>query len=185
MVDVIVVGRRGADFVKRNKLGNLVAEFANFENIASYNDIMPISKLSNELYLEKKYKEVIIIYSFFESSLKHTPVVEKILPISDEHIDMQNLWEKDENNIKNDYLFEPESQEIIEKILIQIIRTQLYGAILEANASEYASRMIAMKNATDNAKNLIDELSLLYNSIRQSSITAEIAEISNASEAMK
>jgi len=183
-LDIIAVGKFGASFVNRHKAGNLVAEFKGLDNEVHVENIIPISKLSNGEYLNGKYDKVVIIYSHFESSLKQTPVVKQILPIIDEHIDQTRLWAEPEND-SSEYKFEPDAQTVFDGILKQIIRTQIYGAVLEANASEHSARMVAMKNATDNAKNLIDELTLEYNSIRQNNITREIAEISGAAEAMK
>ncbi len=183
-VDVIAIGKRGADFVKKNNLGNIIAEFNGFENGVNFDQIIPISKLSNDEYLNKKYKKVVAIYSHFESLISHLPVAKQILPIVDSHIDEARLWQ-DTDQSKADYTYEPDAILIIETILSQIVRTQIYGAILEGNASEQSARMLAMQNATDNAQNLIKELTLLYNTVRQNSITAEISEIANAAEAMK
>jgi F-type H+-transporting ATPase subunit gamma len=182
--DVIAIGKRGAEFVKKYKTGKLIAEFSGFENNISIETVIPISKMTVGEYLSGKYDRVVVIYSHFESSLKQTPVIKQILPIVDEHIDKPELWEKTEENV-GDFKFEPDAQLILDGILKQVLRTQIYGAVLEANASEHSARMVAMKNATDNAGNLIDELQLLYNTIRQNSITNEIAEISGAAEAMK
>lgn len=181
--DVIAIGKRGAEYVKRYKTGNLVAEFAGFEDI-NIESTIPISKMTIGEYLEEKYDRVMIIYSHFESSLKQTPVVRQILPLTDEHIDKPELWEKREEN-DNDFKFEPTASEILDSILKQVLRAQIFGALLEANASEQSASMVAMKSATDNAGDLIDELQLIYNTVRQGNITSEIAEISGAAEAMK
>jgi F-type H+-transporting ATPase subunit gamma len=84
-----------------------------------------------------------------------------------------------------EYKIEPNPDQILEKLLYRFLRLQVYGAVLEANASEHSARMVAMKNATDNAGNLIDDLTLTYNTIRQNSITNEIAEISAGAESMR
>lgn len=183
-IDVIAVGKRGADFVKKNDLGTIVAEFNGFENGVDFTQIIPISKLSNGKYLNKKYQKVVVIYSHFESLISHLPVTKQILPIVDSHIDEARLWQEADQT-EADYTYEPDANQIIEMTLSQIVRTQIYGAVLEGNASEQSARMMAMQNATDNAQNLIKELTLLYNTIRQNSITAEISEIANAAEAMK
>ena len=137
-----------------------------------------------EEYLEYKYDKVVVIYSHFQSSLKQAPVARQLLPITDEHIDKPELWAKKEE-INNKFKFEPSAKEILDGMLKQVLSTQIFGAVLEASASEQSARMVAMKNATDNAGNLIDELQLIYNSVRQGNITREIAEISGAAEAMK
>ena len=184
-IDVISVGKVGAAYVKRYKLGNLIAEFKGFENNIAVEDIIPISKMTNEEYLNGKYDRVVIIYSHFMSSIKQIPVAKQILPITRDHIDNSDLWVSEDSSDDTEYKFEPDAATIIDRVLRQILRTQLFGAVLEANASEHSARMVAMKNATDNATDLVDELTLIYNSIRQSNITSEIAEISGAAEAMK
>ena len=184
-VDVIAIGKVGASFVNRYQTGNLVAEFKGFENNISVEDCLPIAKMTIEDYLAGKYDRVVLVYSHFVSSLKQTPVVQQILPISENHIDTENIWVPTETDDKTEYKFEPNAELVIDGVLRQILRVQVYGAILEANASEHSARMVAMKNATDNATDLVDELTLIYNSIRQGNITREIAEISGAAEAMK
>lgn len=183
--DVIAIGKVGAGYVNRYKIGKLIAEFKGFENNISIEDVVPISKLTNGEYLDGHYDRVVVIYSHFISSLKQTPVVKQILPIIEEHIDNPELWEKVEIDESIDFKFEPNPEAVIDGVLKQIVRSQILGAILEANASEHSARMVAMKNATDNATDLVDELKLVYNSIRQGNITSEIAEISGAAEAMK
>jgi len=209
--DVITIGKVGAAFVNRYKIGKLIAEFKGFENNFSLEDIIPISKLTVGEYLTENYDKVVIIYSHFVSSLKQLPVCKQILPITQEHIDHPEIWVSSETvilepngnstsriqsqdsrsgsrpveNDNTEFQFEPSPQAVVDGVLKQILRTQIYGAVLEANASEHSARMVAMKNATDNATDLVDELKLIYNSIRQDSITREIAEISGAAEAMK
>lgn len=184
--DIIAVGKKGAEFVNNYKIGRLIAAFDGLESNISFEDIVPISKLSNGEYLKGSYDKVVIIYSHFVSSLKQIPVVKQVLPLEKDHIDLPELWEQEDEKLDSlEYKFEPNPDEILEKLLYRFMRMQVYGAILEANASEHSSRMVAMKNATDNAGNLIDDLTLTYNTIRQNSITNEIAEISGAAEAMK
>jgi len=184
--DIIAVGKKGAEFVNNYKIGRLIAAFDGLESNISFEDIIPISQLSNGEYLKGSYDKVVIIYSHFVSSLKQIPVVKQVLPLEKDHIDLPELWEQEDGKFDSlEYKFEPNPDEILEKLLYRFMRMQVYGAILEANASEHSSRMVAMKNATDNAGNLIDDLTLTYNTIRQNSITNEIAEISGAAEAMK
>lgn len=182
-VDVIAVGKIGANFIQKTGTGNLVAEFPFLETGFDIANVTPIVKLTVDEFLNKKYDRVVAIYSHFESSLKQTPVIKQILPISDEHIDKPELWveKKPSDSV---YRFEPDAAKIFDAVLRQILEVQILGAILEANASRHSAQMIAMKNATDNASDLISELQLIYNTIRQNNITSEIAEISGAAEAM-
>lgn len=202
-LDIIAIGKVGANYVKRYRLGNLVAEFKGFENDFSIEDIVPISKLSSGEFLAGNYNKVVLIYSHFKSTLKQIPVVKQILPIAEDHIDHPELWESEKlsdvrsplsekndgklttENGKLEYKFEPNPDAVFDSVLRQILRTQVYGAVLEANASEHSARMMAMSGATENAKELIDDLTLSYNSVRQDSITRQISEIAGAAEAMK
>ena len=182
--DIIALGKKGAEFAKRYNVGKLIAEFPAFESNIEPADIIPVSKMSIGEYIKGNYDRVVIIYSHFQSSLKQVPVVQQLLPIREEHIDKTEIWAQQEVDL-GEYKFEPSADLVMEGILKQVLRTQIYGAVLEANASEHSARMVAMQSATDNAKELIDELRLLYNSVRQDSITREIAEISGAADAMK
>ncbi len=183
-VDIIAVGKKAAGYARKLAPGSLIAEFPGFEAGASYDDITPIAKIVLDDYINGKYDEAVAIYSHFQSSLKQSPVVKQILPITQEHIDIPELWEEQKDTEKIEYKFEPDPDTVLERILPQLVRVQIYGLILEANASEHSARMVAMKSATDNAKNLIDDLTLTYNTIRQDSITREIAEISGVAESM-
>lgn len=183
-IDIIAIGKKGAEYIKRYGIGNLIAEFPSLDEI-NYEEVIPIAKMAIDEYVAGKYGKVSIIYSHFVSSLKQTPVTKQVLPITPEHIDIPELWEKKLEFPQTEYKFEPNPDAVLERILPQFTRIQIYGAMIEGNASEHSARMVAMKNATDNAKNLIDELKLIYNSVRQGSITREIAEISGAAEAMK
>ncbi|MFA7253940.1 MAG: FoF1 ATP synthase subunit gamma [Patescibacteria group bacterium] len=184
-IDVIAIGKVGAGYVRKYQAGNLIAEFPSFENNVTVENIHPISKLAIGDYLAGNYDKVVLIYSHFVSSLKQIPVVQQILPVTDKNISAKDLWVAEESNTELEYKFEPNPQAVVEALLKQILGTQIFGAVLEGNASEHSARMVAMKGATDNAKNLIDELTLIYNSVRQDSITREIAEISGAAESMK
>ncbi len=184
-IDIIAIGKVGAEYVRKYGVGNLIAEFPSFENNITVENIHPISKLAIGDYLAGNYDNVTLIYSHFVSSLKQTPVVQQILPVTDEHITNPELWTAQDSNTEAEYKIEPDPQSVIEGLIKQILGTQIFGAVLEGNASEHSARMVAMKSATDNAKNLIDELTLIYNSVRQDSITREIAEISGAAESMK
>lgn len=183
-IDFISVGRKGSEQIKKISNGKLIAEFGGFGNEIEFDEVRPIAKMLINGYINKEYDQIVIIYSHFESSLKQTPVIKTILPITEEHIDMKELWQPAENSQQEYYLFEPSPDIVLDNILKQFISMQIFGAVLESNASEHSSRMIAMKNANDNAKELINDLQLTYNTIRQNSITREISEISAASEAM-
>jgi len=185
-LDLITIGQRGSQQIKKLPNGELIAEFSGFGKNVEFEEIQPVAKLIIDSYLGEKFDRIVLVYSHFESSLKQTPVLKQLLPITREHIDIPELWEGVElSDEKQEYLFEPDPDTILERILNQFVRVQIFGAILEANASEHSSRMVAMKNATDNAGELIEDLQLTYNSIRQDTITREIAEISAGAEALQ
>ncbi len=185
-LDLVSVGKKGSNFMKSTKDGELIAEFTGFGKEIEFEETTPIAKLLMDGYIKGNYDQVVVIYSHFESSLKQTPVVKQILPITREHIDIPELWEAiSEEKNDTEFKFEPNPDAVLDCILPQFVRMQIFGAILESNASEHSARMIAMKNATDNANELIEDLTLTYNSIRQNSITNQIAEIAGAAEAMK
>lgn len=189
VVDFITIGKKATDFAKRSQNGELVAEFPGFDNEVAYNNTTSISKIAIDDFLAGKYQKVLVIYSHFESSLRQISVVKQVLPITENHIDNPEVWEAEpsENDQKDiaEYKFEPSADEVLERLIPLFIRLQVYGAILESNSSEHSARMVAMKNATDNAKELIDDLTLTYNAVRQNSITSEIAEICAGAEAMR
>lgn len=193
-LDVVIIGSRAVEFVGKIKFGNIIASFDSQEDDVQYSKTTAISKMLIDGYAEKKYDKVLILYSHFVSSLAQKPVIKQLLPVSKEHLDLPEVWEirNERLEIRNEkmrderveYLFEPDPEEVLSQILPQFLKTQVYGAVLESNASEQSARMVAMKSATDNAGELIDELQLTYNSIRQDSITREIAEISAGAEAL-
>lgn len=183
-LDIIAVGKFSVKIAR--KLGlNIVAEFDGFENDITYEDTTAVSKLVIDDYLAKKYGKVTLIYSHFVSSLNQTPVSKQILPIVEKHIDNPEIWQQKTPEFwEVDYTYEPDLSQLLAQILPQFVRMQIFGAILESNASEQSARMVAMKNATDSAADIISDLTLTYNTMRQDNITREIAEISGAAEAM-
>lgn len=182
---LISVGKKGNDYFKRFKDLEVIAEFQDFGKEITYEETTPISKLLIDGFRNKEFDKVIMVYSHFESSLNQTPVIKQLLPITKEHIDIPELWEKKSEEMHNsEFKIEPNPDQVLDKIIPQFLRMQIFGAMLESNASEHSARMVAMKSATDNAKDLIDDLTLTYNTIRQNSITSEISEISAAAEAM-
>ncbi|MCX6806704.1 MAG: F0F1 ATP synthase subunit gamma, partial [Candidatus Berkelbacteria bacterium] len=127
-----------------------------------------------ENFLNQKIDQFYIIYSHWVSSFIQKPACIQILPVVQQ-----------EGAVSNDYLLEPSSKELLNTLLPQFIEVQIYQALLESKASEYSARMMAMKNSTENAKDLMDELYLTYHSLRQSAITSELTEMTVAKQAME
>jgi len=167
------VGKKGRVFIARTGK-DLKADFENTDTI-SFRQAKQLAKIITEAYLAGEIGEVYLVYPQFVSTLKQEPKKVKLLPMSLENIETVSTKE---------FLFEPSVDVLLDYLLIHHIETQIYQALLETKASEHSARMVAMKNATDNAKDLVEDLQLNYNQTRQDGITREILEIASASAAM-
>ena len=178
---IITLGNKGKQFVLKAYKDKLAADFPLPEKLTSFEDVAPIAKLIIDDFKAKKIDKVNIFYNHFYSSISQKPIEKQILPIPKSL--NENLETK--KRFFSEYKFEPNIDSILEVLLTSIIKIQLQQTILEATASEHSARMVAMKNATDNASDLIDDLTITYNTLRQAAITQEIAEISAGAEALK
>ena len=154
-------------------------------------DARDIAKMAMDEYVGKKYDKVVIFYTDFLSTIKQATKVRQILPISKVDLEkqiaeMDNLRkEYGVEELATEYKVEPSPKEVLQSIFPRLIEMQIYHAILESNASKEASRMLAMRNATDAANEMADDLTLAFNQIRQMKITQEIAEISAGRAALE
>jgi F-type H+-transporting ATPase subunit gamma len=172
----VTLGRKGEQFLIRSK-GNLIADFSDKKPFSQ--NIPALTTLITEGYLKKEYKEVYVVYNNFVSALSQEPTRKRILPISAfESVKKEELKEEKENDLE--FVIEPSIDQILDVLLFHYLENQIRDSILEAEASEYSAQMIAMKNATDNALELIDLLTLEYNKARQEKITFEIADMVTA-----
>ncbi|MCH8821044.1 ATP synthase F1 subunit gamma [Patescibacteria group bacterium] len=178
----IAVGKKASSYVARTGK-DLVADFSLSEK-PTLEDIRPISKLVIDGFLGGEFDQVHVLYTQFINTLQQEAKIQQVLPIIDEGI-LAELAKESEDQGKNEPIFEPNADTVLESILPQYILMELYHILLEAKASEHSARMVAMKSATDNANDLVDDLTLTYNSIRQSAITNEILDISTAQVAME
>ena len=178
----ITLGKKGRNFIARAG-HELIADFPLSEK-PDLADCRPIVGLIIREFLEKKADQVHVLYTEFGSTLKQIAVVRQLLPIIDEEI-IADLAKEAELLEKREPLFEPNPDTVLEAILPQYILMELYQILLEAKASEHSARMVAMKNATENAQELVDDLTLTYNGIRQEAITKEILDISTAAIALE
>jgi F-type H+-transporting ATPase subunit gamma len=128
-------------------------------------------KVLLDAYAEGKISAVYLSYTKFINTMKQEPVVERLLPLSDENL------KADEGQHGWDYIYEPDAQTVIDELLVRYVEALVYQAVAENMASENSARMVAMKSATDNAGNVIAELKLIYNKTRQAAITKELSEI--------
>lgn len=180
-VDFVTYGRKGRDFVIRSHK-EVLADFEKFDRTISTQDILPIAEFITKLYQSGKYQKVIIIYNHFVSTLLQKPTVKQLLPFASERVQgtadrVQPLHAEPSNQNPTDYLFEPDPTEVLNHLIPRIIESQIYQTILESEASEQSARMVMMKNATEAAGDLISDLTLTYNKLRQNKITTELAEI--------
>jgi len=184
----VALGRKGRDTLIRSK-ANLIAEFSNSAN-PSAADVHPIAQLAIDEYLSGAVDEVFIAYTDFINMLSQRPVVLSLLPLQpfetkDEIVAeyLKQTPHVSEGTIN--YEYEPNAAAILEEIVPRFTELQIYQAVLESQASEHAARMVAMRNASDNAKGLTDDLTLVYNKARQSAITSEILDIVGGANALQ
>lgn len=174
---IINVGRKGRDWMIRRGR-NVVAEFTGLDR-PTVDDIQPIARIITERFISGAVDEVSIIYARFHSTTNQRPVRVQILPVEPPEASAEG-----QSRYAN-FLFEPSPAEVLAAILPRYVEVQLYQALLESLASEHAARMIAMHNATENARDIVKSLTLSYNKARQAGITKEILEISSGAEALR
>ncbi len=172
---VIAVGKKGRDFAARTNQA-LVAEFIRLGDRPTLDEIRPIAQIAIKEFLDGNVDAVHIVYSQFVNTLTQRPVSLQLLPI-----------ERPEGSSEgaDDYIFEPDAREVLNQLLPRYVEVNLYQAVLENIASFYSAQMVAMRNATDNAKELSDDLSLALNKARQAQITNEVAEIAAGANAFR
>lgn len=174
---VIAVGSKGAQFVRRLSSVELIAVYAGLGDHPTANDIRPVLNTMVKEYKDETVDDVQIIYTNFKSNLVQVAQTIQLLPAKTDEVDNQAQKPVALN-------FEPDVETVIEQVAIRLVEAQVWQAVLESLASEHSMRMIAMKNATDNAKDLIDDYTLELNTARQASITQELAEITGGAEAL-
>lgn len=175
------VGKKGRSFVVKTGK-DLIADFENADTV-TFRQAVQLTKLVSEAFLAGELGGVYLVYPHFVSTLKQEAKIVKLLPILLEEVSKVSNGQKTSDT--SEFLFEPNVDVLLDFILIHHIETQIYQALLETKASEHSARMVAMKNATDNAKDLVEDLTLTYNQTRQDGITKEILEIASASAAME
>lgn len=173
--DFIIFGKKGKDLVVRLG-GNITAQFNMGLTQPKFDMVPPVVRLLTEGFKDQKYDRVLLLYTDFINTLSQVPRIMQILPLKS-HSEENN---QDEVSGKKEYLFEPDPASVLESLLPAYFENELYHALLESYASEQSARMTAMKNATDNANDVIGDLTLFYNKARQQVITSEIADIITA-----
>lgn len=173
-VKVIAVGRKGRDFMGRHGR-DIRAEFTQLGDKPSILDVLPIAHIVIDDYTNGVVDLVYLVYTKFVSTMAQRPILQQILPIEPAPIPKaQNV----------DYIYEPDPGVVLGELLPRFVEMQVYHALLESIASEQSARMVAMRNATDSANELVDELTLTYNKARQESITKELLDITGGAAAL-
>ncbi len=172
---LITVGRKGRDFMLRYG-HNVIAEFTKVRDRPTIMEIAPIARIAMEEFTSGRVDEVYIAYTRFISTMNQIPTLKKLLPIE---------RPAPEERLAALYIFEPDPQTVLGEVLPRFTELQVYQAILEAQASEHSARMIAMRNATENAQELINELTIRFNKVRQWNITREMMDIAGGAEALR
>ncbi|MFA7662570.1 MAG: ATP synthase F1 subunit gamma [Patescibacteria group bacterium] len=186
-IELIIVGRRGEIIAKRTQ-SKVLASFIEFGDNLQSEEIGGLTNLVLSEFSQGKYAQVLLAYTDFISSIQYEPKIKPILPISKENVaNLLAEQKKDEREVGGAralLTFEPTQERVLELVLPRLTEVQIYQAILEANASEHSARMLAMKNASDSASEIVQDLTMSYNRARQASITQEISEISGGAEAL-
>jgi F-type H+-transporting ATPase subunit gamma len=185
-VKLITVGRKGRDFMLRRG-EDIVAEFTAIPDQPRLVDVTPIARVAIDGFLEGRFDQVCLAYSDFINVLTQRPTVKRLLPIMPGEIETQAMGEYVESvraQAATEYIYEPDPRSILDEVLPRFTELQIYQAILESIASEHSARMVAMRNASDNASALVGDLTLEFNKARQRAITLEIMDIAGGAEAL-
>lgn len=198
-IDFVTIGKKGAEAVIRAKQ-NVVASFSDWNEQLGLDNVYPLSGYLLENYESGYYDKIVVAYSNFVSVVRNQPKIRQILPLSRQDIEKQLEESGKEMKIRArreevkemreaarmaNYIFEPAKESVLEVILPRMIESQIYQSFLESQASEFSSRMLTMKNASDVAGEMMEDFNLYYNIARQTGITSELAEISAGITAME
>jgi F-type H+-transporting ATPase subunit gamma len=203
--EFIVFGKKG--LAVGSRLGHkIIADFIKNDANARVADISPMAKMATADFLAGRYDKVLVAYTDFVNAAVQVPRIKQLLPIDldaqDDHLGVvgknakvgldkeyikgkETKYLKDEAGLTYDFTYEPGPAEVLDKMIPRLLEAQLFQALLESNASEHSSRMATMHQANESAKDLVNELTLYYNKVRQAGITSEIAEIAAGANALK
>jgi F-type H+-transporting ATPase subunit gamma len=182
-VKYIAVGRKGRDLLIRRRK-DIIADFSNLPAAPAFMDVSAIGRLAVDEFLQGKVDEVLLVYTDFINMARQVVASKKLLPLEIDSGEGRIEPFEHKAGPAAAYEYEPDQNEILEEIIPRFSALQVYQAILESLASEHAARMIAMRNATDNARELLGGLQLAYNKVRQQGITSDILDIVGGAEAL-
>jgi F-type H+-transporting ATPase subunit gamma len=181
-VSYICIGKKGRDLLLRRK-EKVIADFSEISNPATFLEISPISRMAVSEFLSEEFDQVFLSYTQFNSMTNQLPVIRQILPLEIETTGKGfNVTHTNQHSV---FAYEPEQSSLLDEIIPRFTAMQIYQAVLSAQASEHAARMIAMSNATENANELVGVLTLQYNKARQQSITGEMLDIVGGASAQQ
>jgi len=167
-VSMVTLGKKASGFFKNVKV-EIAAHASHLGEKPQIEDLIGSMKVMLDAYREEKVDLVYVVYNDFINTMTQQPTLQQLLPLPEtDDEEIRDIW---------DYIYEPDAESLLDTVLVRYIEADVYQAVLENLASEHAARMIAMKSATDNAGDLIDELTLVFNKARQAAITQEISEI--------
>jgi F-type H+-transporting ATPase subunit gamma len=176
-ITAVTVGRKGRDALRRAGIP-ISAHFAQLGDRPSFADVTPIARVVTDDFLAGTYDRIEVAYSTFINTLSQRPLIRTVLPVEEPEMGEQ------ESRANDEYLFEPSPEAVVSRLLPHFVAVDIYRAVLENRASEQSAQMVAMRSATDNANELIGDLTLVYNKTRQANITREMIEIASGSEAL-
>ena len=181
-VHVLTIGKKAKDLLKSKGIptneGELPSDLEKIWDSVNFETVAPVAQMIMDEFVAKNYDKVIVVYNKFKNAAVQEVVPEQMLPVLPPD-------EVESSSAANDYIFEPNKEEIVEDLIPKSLKIQLYKSVLDSHASEHGARMTAMHKATDNAGELKRELTLHYNKARQAAITNEILEIVGGAEALK
>ncbi|MCW5617666.1 MAG: F0F1 ATP synthase subunit gamma [Nitrosomonas sp.] len=172
-IEVCCIGNKGFGFMSRIK-ANIISQVVGLGDAPDMERLIGAVKVVLDGYTEDRFDRVYIFYNRFINTMKQEPVMEKLLPLTD---DKMQSGSESSAQVGWDYIYEPEAKPVIDDVMVRYVEALIYQAVTENMASEQSARMVAMKAASDNAGNVIDELTLIYNKSRQAAITKELSEI--------
>lgn len=186
-VDVIAVGKRGSDAMQRAKKP-VIASFLDLGNVPKYSDIIPVARLALDGFTNGTYRRVHLMYTDYISGVSQVPTARVVLPYGEGAADETPPSPQGDVSTKfgaTEYVIEPNARTLLSTVIPNLVMTSFFQALLESSASEHAARMVAMKNASDSAGEMMESLTFTYNQVRQAAITQEIAEISSGKAALE
>ncbi len=179
-VSVLSVGRKGRDYMVRYGR-NVTADFSELGDQPQLDDVTPIARTVIDRFTSGEVDAVYLVYTEYVNTITQTPRRVQLLPIEPPSAEDQ----EEARSRGVDYIYEPDPRQLLQALLPRYVEVQIYQALLESKASEHSARMVAMRNATDNANEIVGDLSLTYNKARQATITREIIEIAGGAAALE